>query len=69
MWGTTVLAVDMLEAGRSLEVGETPTSIVAKPEGSAIADLPIRAVGAGWELDARGATGGALFLRGRRENP
>lgn len=69
VWGTTVLAVDMLEAGRSLEVGETPTSIVAKPEGSAIADLPIRAVGAGWELDARGATGGALFLRGRRENP
>jgi hypothetical protein len=26
-------------------------------------------VGTGWELDARGATGGELLLRGRRENP
>lgn len=68
-WGTTVLKVSSLANGQSFRLGETPDSVIAKPEGSLMADLPIRAVASGWELDARGATGGELVLRGRREDP
>ncbi len=68
-WGTTVLASRLLAAGQSLAVGDAEGAIVAKPDGTAIADLPIRALGSGWELDAKGATGGELHLRGRVENP
>jgi hypothetical protein len=69
VWGTSVLQVRTLVSGQSFKLGETLDSVVAKPEGSLMADLPIRAVAAGWELDARGATGGELVLRGRHENP
>lgn len=69
VWGTTVLQVRSLSSGQSFKLGETVDAVIAKPEGSPMADLPIRAVAAGWELDARGATGGELVLRGRRENP
>lgn len=68
-WGTTVLATRVLNSGQSLAVGDTEDAVVAKPDGSAIADSPIRAVGTGWELDARGATSGEVHLRGRAENP
>jgi hypothetical protein len=69
LWGTFVLASRDLRWGQSLEVGETPTALIAKPDESPVSGLPIRAVGAGWELDARGATGGRLHLRGRTEDP
>jgi hypothetical protein len=69
VWGTTVLSVRNLDSGQSLKIGDGEGSVVAKPDGSLIADFPVRAVGAGWELDARGATGGDVSLRGRRENP
>jgi hypothetical protein len=69
VWGTTVLQVRSLDSGQSFKLGETLDSVVAKPEGSLMADFPIRAVASGWELDARGATGGELVLRGRHENP
>ncbi|MEO8178942.1 MAG: AgmX/PglI C-terminal domain-containing protein [Deltaproteobacteria bacterium] len=69
LWGTFVLASRDLRSGQSLEVGETPTALIAKPDDSPVSGLPIRAVGAGWELDARGATGGRLHLRGRTEDP
>jgi hypothetical protein len=69
VWGTTVLAVRHLGSGESLLVGDDETAIVPKPDGSAIADHPVRAVGSGWELDPRGATGGVVYLRGRAENP
>lgn len=68
-WGTTVLATKLLASGQSLTMGDGADNFVGRPEGSAIADAPIRAVGSGWELDARGATGGELHLRGRVENP
>jgi hypothetical protein len=68
-WGTTVLATRVLASGQSLQVGDDEDAVVAKPDGRDIADAPIRAVGSGWELDARGATGGELHLRGRVENP
>lgn len=69
VWGTFVLASRDLRSGQSLELGETPSSLIAKPDESSVSDLPIRAIGAGWELDARGATGGHLQLRGRVEDP
>ena len=69
VWGTTVLAVRNLGTGESLKLADGEGNFVAKPDGAQISDFPVRAVGTGWELDARGATGGELLLRGRRENP
>jgi len=39
------------------------------PDGLFAADIPVRAVGPGWELDARGTTDGLLRLRGNRLQP
>ncbi|MET0792503.1 MAG: AgmX/PglI C-terminal domain-containing protein [Polyangiaceae bacterium] len=69
MWGTTVLAVRNLGTGESLKLSDGEGNFVAKPDGAQVSDFPVRAVGTGWELDARGATSGELLLRGRRENP
>lgn len=69
VWGTSVVAVDDLRTGASLRVGDGEGALIAKPNDSQLADMPIRAVGQGWELDARGATGGKVFLRGREEDP
>lgn len=69
VWGTTVLATENLTAGRSLKVGDGEGAVIAKPDTASVSDAPIRAVGAGWELDARGATGGEVHLRGRKEDP
>jgi hypothetical protein len=69
VWGTTVINARSLTSGQSLKFGEDAESFVAKPDGSAMSDFPIRAVASGWELDARGATGGEIVLRGRRESP
>lgn len=69
VWGTFVLASRELQAGQSLHMGDTEESLYAKPDESGLADLPIVAVGNGWQLDARGATGGAVYLRGRHEDP
>jgi hypothetical protein len=69
VWGTFVLASRDLRAGQSLSMGEGEAALYAKPDGCDAADLPIRAVGSAWELDARGVTGGLLHLRGRREDP
>ena len=69
VWGTFVLGSRDLHSGQSLSVGEGSSALVAKPDESPVVDSPIRAVGNGWELDARGATGGTLHLRGRQEDP
>lgn len=69
VWGTTVLATESLTPGRSLKVGDGDGAVVAKPDTASVSDSPIRAVGAGWELDTRGATGGEVYLRGRKEDP
>lgn len=69
VWGTFVVGSRDLRRGESLAVGEAQGALCAKPDQSEVADLPIRAVGNGWELDARGASGGVLHLRGRREDP
>jgi len=69
VWGTTVLSVRHLEAGESLSIGDGEDAALPKPDGSLIADNPVRAAGAGFEIDARGATNGVVYLRGRAENP
>ncbi len=69
VWGTTVLAARSLAPGKSLKVGEGEGAVVNKPDNASVSELPIRAVGNGWELDARGATGGEVYLRGRKEDP
>ena len=69
VWGTFVLASRELRSGESLSFGEGQADLYAKPDDRSISDLPIVAVGSGWELDAFGATGGLLHLRGRKEDP
>jgi hypothetical protein len=69
VWGTTVLSARELRGGQSFLFGDRANDVVPKPDGAMIADSPVRAVANGWELDARGATGGLVVLRGRRENP
>lgn len=69
VWGTTVLATRDLLSGQSLAFGDGEGVLLPKPDGTTLPDLPVRAVGGGWELDARGATGGVLHLRGREEDP
>jgi hypothetical protein len=69
IWGTTVLVADNLTPGRSLQIGDGEGAVVARPDNAAVSEQPIRAVGNGWELDCRGATGGEVHLRGRQEDP
>jgi hypothetical protein len=69
VWGTTVLASRQLWGGQSFVFGDATPAVLPKPDGSPMSDVPVRAVASGWELDARGATGGMLYLRGRPENP
>ncbi len=69
LWGTFVLASRDLVNGQSLLMGEGEGALCTKPDHSPVADFPIRALGKGWELDAQGATGGTLQLRGRAEDP
>jgi TonB family protein len=69
VWGTTVLKLKTLGRGESFEFGDQPTAVLPVPDGLHMADSPLRAVPGGWMLDARGAIGGALTLRGRAEDP
>ena len=46
VWGTSVLAVRSLIAGQSFVVGDPPLAAIPKPDGSGVADSPVRAVGA-----------------------
>lgn len=68
VWGTTVLTLRQLGSGQSLAFGDFKEAALPKPDNSPMPDVPVRAVANGWELDARGATGGIVYLRGRREN-
>jgi hypothetical protein len=68
-WGTTVLAVKNLLVGESYVLGEGPTASMVMPDGLFASEIPVRAVGSGWELDARGVSNGLLRLRGREEDP
>ena len=47
VWGTTVLAVRNLDTGQSLKLSDGEDNLVAKPDGTQVADFPVRAVGSG----------------------
>jgi hypothetical protein len=68
-WGTTIISVRILAPGEDCALGDEPGALAPKPEGIDASSVPLRAVGGGWELDARGAVSGVLTLRGREENP
>jgi hypothetical protein len=67
-WGTTIVGVRLLDPGRDCILGEGADALSALPEGLGASPMPLRAVGGGWELDARGAINGKLMLRGREES-
>lgn len=69
VWGTTVVALRTLERGESFVLGDGDDAELPIPDGLDISGAPIRAAAGGWELDARGAIGGLLTLRGRAEDP
>ena len=67
-WGTTIVGVKTARPGQDCVLGEVPGALAAMPDGLEASAAPLRAVGGGWELDARGAISGSLMLRGREEN-
>ena len=69
VWGTTVLSVKNLLVGESYTMGDGQASCMVMPDGLTASNSPVRAVSTGWELDARGVSGGLLKLRGRDEDP
>lgn len=69
VWGTSVLALETLERGASFILGDGDDAVLPIPDGLDMSTTPIRAAASGWELDARGAIGGLLTLRGRGEDP
>lgn len=69
VWGTNVLATALLARGEPMHFGAGAFRELAHPAELGVALEPIRAAGSAWELDATGATGGMVMLRGRREDP
>lgn len=69
VWGTTVVALKTLSRGESFVLGDGVEAALPIPDGLDIAPIPVRASAGGWDLDARGAIGGLLTLRGRGEDP
>ena len=69
VWGTTVIALKVLERGQSFELGESETATLPMPEGLEMSAIPLRGQAGGWDVDARGVVGGLLRLRGRDEDP
>ncbi len=67
-WGTTIVGMKLLEPGQDCMLGESAGALAALPDGLDAPPVPLRAVGGGWELDARGAVSGVLLLRGREED-
>lgn len=69
VWGTTVVALENLERGRSFSVSDGPGAAIPRPDGIAMSEAPLRASPGGWDLDPKGCVGGLLTLRGRPEDP
>jgi hypothetical protein len=67
-WGTTIVGMRLLSRGEDCALGEMPGALAPLPDGLVAPNLPLRAAGGGWELDARGVVSGMLVLRGREEN-
>lgn len=58
-----------LTRGQSFRLGDDALAELPIPDGLEMSPIPVRAAQGGWELDARGALGGTLTLRGRAEDP
>jgi len=69
VWGTTVIDLRTLKRGESFALSDDGTSACAMPDGLDMSPTPLFFGQGGWELDARGAVGGMLRLRGREEDP
>jgi hypothetical protein len=69
VWGTTVVGLRTLQRGESFRLGDALDCALPIPDGLDISGSPLRAAASGWELDAKGAIGGLLTLRGRGEDP
>ena len=69
VWGTTVVELRTLRRGESFQLDDSPRAAYAMPDGLDMAKIPLFFTRGGWELDARGAKGGVLRLRGREEDP
>ncbi len=69
VWGTTVLDVRALHLGESFHMGDEEQAVFPIPDGLTMATIPLRGVAQGWEVDARGAMGGVIRVRGREEDP
>ena len=66
--GNDDVGIELLERGEDCSLSDSPGALAAMPDGLAAATTPLRAVGGGWELDARGAVSGMVLLRGRQES-
>jgi hypothetical protein len=69
VWGTTVVSLRTLTRGESFVLGDGLDAALPIPDGVEMSPTPLRAAQGGWDLDARGALGGLLTLRGRPEDP
>jgi hypothetical protein len=67
-WGTTIVGVKLLDPGQDCILGDTSEALAVIPGDVEVPTAPLRSVGSGWELDARGAMSGLLLLRGRQED-
>jgi hypothetical protein len=67
-WGTTIVGAKLLEPGQDCVLGDASNALAPHPDALQAPEMPLRAVGSGWELDARGALSGVLRLRGRDED-
>jgi hypothetical protein len=61
-WGTTIVGVKLLERGQDCLLGQMPGALAAMPDALEASPIPLRAVGGGWELDARGAVSGVSVI-------
>jgi hypothetical protein len=68
VWGTTVMELRTLNRGQTFWLGDEPGCALPIPDGIEMSNAPLRSSQGGWDLDARGAVGGALRLRGRTED-
>ena len=69
VWGTTDVGMRTLARGESYDLGGPDGKNLPVPDGIEMSAAPIRGGQSGWEVDARGAVGGLLRLRGRDEDP
>lgn len=69
VWGDTVLSVRHLRSGESYVLDGPAGQTEVRPEGSRAPQVIIAAVGARWEIDCQGASGGLMISEGKQQDP